>query len=104
MGSLLMRMAFAGPSGSGSSFGSGDGSNHSSRAVTKSLLALTSLHRYGLCEHAIKSKIATLRALYDASRESNISRAEAMQHVAAGMMLCSFEVSFQSSFLLLFLS
>ncbi|KAI9896922.1 hypothetical protein N3K66_007944 [Trichothecium roseum] len=94
MGSLLMRMAFAGPSGSGSDsgFGSGNGSNHSSRAVTKSLLALTSLHRYGLCEHAIKSKIATLRALYDASHESSISRAEAMQHVAAGMMLCSFEI------------
>ncbi|XXH02444.1 hypothetical protein Hte_008819 [Hypoxylon texense] len=60
-------------------------------AVLKSLLALSSLHRYGVQTQAIELKISALKALATAS-ESSLGTKEAIQHVAAGMLLCSFEI------------
>lgn len=61
-------------------------------AVLYSLLALSSLHRYGVQTQAAELKILALRALAAASK-GDINSKEAIQHVAAGMLLCSFEVS-----------
>lgn len=63
----------------------------STTAVLRSLLALSSLHRSGLQSQAAELKIAALNALSVASNRE-ISAMETIQHVAAGMLLCSFEV------------
>ena len=63
----------------------------SARAVLWSLLALSSLHRYGLQLQAAQLKISAIKALV-ASSEGGIGVMEAAQHIAAGMLLCSFEV------------
>ena len=68
------------------------GDTPSTAAVRNSLLALSSLHRYGVQEQAFKFKISSLRALATTSM-SDLTDVEAIQHVAAGMLLCSFEVS-----------
>lgn len=71
-------------------------SNNSSSgtAVLQSLLALSSLHRYGVQSQAIELKISSLNALAAASNsKSSLGLAEVIQHVATGMLLCSFEVS-----------
>lgn len=68
------------------------GNTPSSVAVLRSLLALSSLHRYGIQVQAIELKISSLNALAAASM-SNFGAKEVIQHVAAGMLLCSFEVS-----------
>ncbi|KAI4867611.1 hypothetical protein F4820DRAFT_467503 [Hypoxylon rubiginosum] len=60
-------------------------------AVLKSLLALSSLHRYGVQTQAVELKISALKALAAAS-EGNLGTKEAIQHIAAGMLLCSFEI------------
>ncbi|KAH8431020.1 uncharacterized protein LDX57_008681 [Aspergillus melleus] len=78
MGSLLIRMALT-------------NSSPSSTAVLHSLLALSSLHLYGLQSQAGELKLSALRALAAASRTS-IGPVEAAQHIAAGMLLCSFEL------------
>ncbi|KAI1758517.1 fungal-specific transcription factor domain-containing protein [Hypoxylon sp. FL1150] len=83
VGNILIRVAVA-------------GDTPSSKAVLKSLLALSSLHRYGVQAQAIELKISALAALAAAS-ESNIGAKEAIQHIAAGLLLCSFEIH-QSSF------
>lgn len=64
----------------------------SAAAVLKSLLALSSLHRSGLHVQSINLKIESLGALRVASK-SELGVKELIQHVAAGMLLCSFEVS-----------
>lgn len=64
----------------------------SAAAILRSLLALSSLHRYGLQSQAADLKISAITALAAASC-SNIGTKEAIQHVAAGMLLCSFEVN-----------
>ncbi|KAF2682327.1 hypothetical protein K458DRAFT_370106 [Lentithecium fluviatile CBS 122367] len=78
LGSILMRIGLT-------------GNSPSSSAVVYALLAHSSLHRYGVQEQAFKLKISSLKALAAAST-SELSATEAIQHVAAGMLLCSFEV------------
>lgn len=71
------------------------GSTPSATAVLKSALALASLYRDGPQNRAAVLKISALRAL-STSANTNIGSAECIQHVATGMLLCSFEVQ-QSS-------
>jgi hypothetical protein len=62
-------------------------------AVFQSLLALSSLHRDGPQPHALTLKVSALRALAAAASSTNLGTGEeVIQHVAAGMLLCSFEV------------
>ncbi|KAJ5178059.1 uncharacterized protein N7500_000758 [Penicillium coprophilum] len=63
----------------------------STAAVLRSLLALSSLHRSGLQSQVAELKIAALKALGVASN-GEIGIMETMQHVAAGMLLCSYEI------------
>jgi hypothetical protein len=67
----------------------------SAKAVRECLLAYSALHRHGIHAQAMESKIAGLNALMVASFTSanEIDTLEAIQHVAAGMLLLSFEVS-----------
>ncbi|KAL4861781.1 fungal-specific transcription factor domain-containing protein [Aspergillus spectabilis] len=78
LGGILMRMALT-------------SNTPSAVAVRRALLGLSSLHRYGLQGQAMDFKIASIRALAFAST-NEISTAEAIQHVAAGMLLCSIEI------------
>lgn len=66
-------------------------------AVLQSLLALSSLYRYGYQMQAAKLKVATLQSLRAStiSTGKDIIIVEAVKHVAAGMLLCSFEVRYQ---------
>jgi hypothetical protein len=63
----------------------------SSKAVLQSLLALSSLHRYGVQDEAIRLQSQALQLLEKSAR-SGLSQLEAVQHIAAGMLLCTFEV------------
>ncbi|KAK7994580.1 hypothetical protein PG991_016168 [Apiospora marii] len=78
LGQMLLRAAGA---GDGTSFGV---------AVQQSLLAFSSTHRHGVHTRAAEHKIAALKALADISG-CDIGPVEAVQHVAAGMLLCSYE-------------
>ncbi|CEJ56417.1 hypothetical protein PMG11_02625 [Penicillium brasilianum] len=78
VGNMLLRMAVM-------------NNTPSSAAVLRSLLALASLHRSGLQTQAAELKIAALKALGAASNRE-IGTMETLQHVAAGMLLCSFEI------------
>lgn len=64
-----------------------------SQAVLHALLGLASLARYGYNEQAMELKIASLRAL-GTGLESCHNAFERVYHVAAGMLLCSIEVSY----------
>ncbi|TGJ88111.1 hypothetical protein E0Z10_g691 [Xylaria hypoxylon] len=68
--------------------------NHTipSRAVLHALLALSSLHRDGLQLQAAKHKTAAVGALGASAKDGLHSTTEAAQHVAANMLLCSFEI------------
>ncbi|KAG6359404.1 hypothetical protein INS49_012925 [Diaporthe citri] len=80
LGNVLMRAAHTNKSSSAT-------------AVLQSLLALSSLHRYGVQSQAVKLKIASLKALAAAANsEGKLGVTEVIQHIAAGMLLCSFEV------------
>ncbi|KAK7961616.1 uncharacterized protein PG986_002441 [Apiospora aurea] len=79
LGHILLRIAHA---GDGTSFGS---------AVQQSLLAFSSAHRHGAHSRGSEHKIAALKAMADISG-CEIGTAEAVQHVAAGMLLCSYEM------------
>jgi Fungal specific transcription factor domain len=68
----------------------------SSKAVLQSILALTSLYRDGQQEHAAKLKLSALHALME-SPERHLSPRGGIQHIAAGILLCSFEVSIYAS-------
>ena len=68
------------------------GNTPTATAVLNALLALSSLHRYGVTDKAIELKIASLKALASASTDG-LTIVEVMQHVVSGMLLCSFEVS-----------
>ncbi|KAK8073096.1 hypothetical protein PG996_006444 [Apiospora saccharicola] len=83
LGQMLLRIAGA---GGGTSFGV---------AVQQSLLAFASTHRHGVHTRAAEHKIAALKALADISG-CEIGTAEAAQHVAAGMLLCSYEMHHSS--------
>ncbi|KAL2786922.1 fungal-specific transcription factor domain-containing protein [Aspergillus keveii] len=78
LGRILLRMALI-------------NNSPSSTAVLRGLLAISSIHRYGLQGQGFELKISAIKALGEASR-STIGAAEALQHVAAGMLLCSFEI------------
>ncbi|KAI1470390.1 fungal-specific transcription factor domain-containing protein [Daldinia caldariorum] len=60
-------------------------------AALQSLLALSSLHRHDVHSQAVELKISALKSL-SAAAGSHFGTTEAAQHVAAGMLLCSFEV------------
>ncbi|KAI3393785.1 hypothetical protein diail_3606 [Diaporthe ilicicola] len=81
LGNVLMRAALA-------------NNSNSTTAVLQALLALSSLHRYGVQPQAIELKISSIKALAAASSNSgnSLSATEVIQHVAAGMLLVSFEV------------
>ncbi|KAK7885159.1 hypothetical protein LTR67_010650 [Exophiala xenobiotica] len=69
----------------------------SAAAVFQSLLALSSLHRDGPQPHASTLKASALRALAAAASNTNLgTREEVIQHIATGMLLCSFEVHLSS--------
>ncbi|KAF7175189.1 hypothetical protein CNMCM7691_006593 [Aspergillus felis] len=80
LGNILVRIALQG-----------------SAAVLQALLAFSSLHRYGLQSQALELKIAALGSLAKGSAAPSLCAKTTMQHIAAGMLLCSFEVH-QSSY------
>ncbi|KAJ6438616.1 hypothetical protein O9K51_09210 [Purpureocillium lavendulum] len=63
----------------------------SSTAVLLSLLALAALHRDGPQHQAARLKLGALRAL-EASVLEDSSTKDLLGHVAAGMLLCSYEI------------
>ncbi|GIC92250.1 uncharacterized protein Aud_008716 [Aspergillus udagawae] len=75
LGNILVRIALQG-----------------SAAVLQALLAFSSLHRYGLQSQALELKIAALGSLAKGLAAPNLCVQATMQHIAAGMLLCSFEV------------
>lgn len=83
VGNIILRMALS-------------NETPSSAAVLKSLLAISSLHRYGLHVQVANLKISALSAMAKASNGS-LNKDEAKQHVAAGMLLYSLEVCTMSS-------
>ncbi|SPO03144.1 uncharacterized protein DNG_05826 [Cephalotrichum gorgonifer] len=64
----------------------------STAALLQALLAFSSLHRYGVQSQAVELKIAALRSLAEASAAPSLDVKETMQHIGAGMLLCSYEV------------
>ncbi|KAI5868244.1 fungal-specific transcription factor domain-containing protein [Durotheca rogersii] len=83
LGSILMRIALSSDS-------------PSCIAVRKSMLALSTLLRHGLSWQSERLKLCAIRALM-ASAEDGITLTNAAQHVAAGMLLCIFEIHTNSS-------
>ncbi|RYC64325.1 hypothetical protein CHU98_g1869 [Xylaria longipes] len=65
---------------------------HSAVAALKALLAFSSVHRNGVQSQAGALKVSSLKALAAAAGRVDLSSMEAVQHVAAGMLLYSFEV------------
>ncbi|OTB01941.1 hypothetical protein M426DRAFT_13936 [Hypoxylon sp. CI-4A] len=63
----------------------------SARAVQRSLLAFASIHRHIIYSQAVELKISALEALASATKESD-SIVEAIQNIATGMLICSFEI------------
>ncbi|KAK0619547.1 hypothetical protein B0T14DRAFT_431160 [Immersiella caudata] len=78
LGDSLIRIALA-------------GNTASAGALLKSLLAFSSIHRHDIHSQAVELKMAAIKALGAASGSSTIGKREAIQHVAAGMLLCCFE-------------
>jgi len=64
----------------------------STMGVQQAILAFSSIHRYNVHPRAVEHKISALKALANAST-SHIGTKEATQHIAAGMLLLSFEVN-----------
>lgn len=79
VGDLIMRIALS-------------GSTPSVVAVQRAMLALSYVFHYGAGIQAEQLKISALRALITSSGMS-LSSKNAVQHVAAGMLLCVFEVT-----------
>ena len=69
-----------------------EGKTASAAAVLQALLAFSSLHRFGLQPQAVELKIAALRSLAKGSAAASLGAKETIQHIATGMLLCSFEV------------
>ncbi|KAI0197906.1 fungal-specific transcription factor domain-containing protein [Astrocystis sublimbata] len=63
----------------------------SSRAVWLSLLAFSATHRHHVYVQSVQYKISAIEALA-AVPTNEISTKEAIQHIAAGMLLCSLEI------------
>ncbi|KAI1112719.1 fungal-specific transcription factor domain-containing protein [Nemania sp. NC0429] len=68
--------------------------NHTipSRAVLHAILALASLHRDGLQLQATRHKTVAVGALGASAKTGIQTTTEATQHLAANMLLCSFEI------------
>lgn len=64
-----------------------------SNAVLQAILALASVHQDGHQKQAAQLKLGALQALRTSMSNSDMCEAKAMQHVAAGMVLCSLEVN-----------
>ncbi|KAI9151375.1 hypothetical protein HJFPF1_08577 [Paramyrothecium foliicola] len=61
--------------------------------VFKSLLAVSALHRYGFRDRAAQLQISALKALQQRQlTENEMTAQEIIQQIAAGMLLCSFEI------------
>lgn len=73
------------------------GKTASSAAVLQALLAFSSLHRYGLQSQAVELKIEALGSLVEGSYPPSLGVKETIEHIATGMLLCSFETH-QSSY------
>jgi len=69
-----------------------EGETASAAAVLQALLAFSSLHRYGLQSQAVELKTAALGSLAEGSFAPSLSAKDTIQHIATGMLLCSFEV------------
>ncbi|KAJ8111931.1 hypothetical protein ONZ43_g5506 [Nemania bipapillata] len=63
----------------------------SSRAVWLSLLAFSATHRHHVYAQSVEYKISAIEALA-AVPTNEITTKEAIQHIAAGMLLCSLEI------------
>ncbi|ENH75402.1 hypothetical protein FOC1_g10002958 [Fusarium oxysporum f. sp. cubense race 1] len=74
----LMRMAMINNSASAS-------------ALLHAMLAYSSLHHHGLSETSLKFKVQALHLLYTSAEDGELSLVNASQHVAASMLLGSFE-------------
>ncbi|KAI8631726.1 fungal-specific transcription factor domain-containing protein [Xylariaceae sp. FL1651] len=79
LGNVLLRMALT-------------NNTHSSTALLRSLLSFSSLHRHGVQSQASELKISALGALAAAAQGGELGINESVQHVAAGMLLYSFEI------------
>ena len=79
LGAILVRIAL-------------QGETATATAVLQALLAFSSLHRYGLQSQALELKIAALGSLGNGLAAQSLCATATMQHIAAGMLLCSFEV------------
>ena len=64
----------------------------SAAAVLQALFGLSSLHRYGLQQQASHYKVSALMRLQQ-SLNGVLGTPEYVQNSAAGMLLCSFEVT-----------
>lgn len=79
LGSILLRMAFSNGS-------------PSSAALSRVLLAFSSLHLHGNQRYAWEQKISALGTLSSTFKCQALDTDEASQHIASGMMLYSCEV------------
>ena len=64
-----------------------------SLAIYYALLAFTSLHLNRPSQQAMQFKLLALNSLSASAKKEHLSVAETAQHVAAAMLLGSFEVS-----------
>ncbi|CAH0022507.1 unnamed protein product [Clonostachys rhizophaga] len=62
------------------------------QAAQYSLLAVSSLHKYGLQRQAAQYKIAAIHALGESTTRTDLTFSEASLLVATCMLLCSFEI------------
>lgn len=62
------------------------GDTDSTTALLRSLLAFSSLHRYGMQSQALELKVSALEAL-SASGGTNIDKVKLVHHIATGMLL-----------------
>ncbi|KAF5688349.1 hypothetical protein FDENT_4926 [Fusarium denticulatum] len=66
-------------------------SSASSSALLHAMLAYSSLHHHGMSEAALKFKVQALHLLSTSAEDGQLSLVNACQHVAASMLLGSFE-------------
>lgn len=65
-------------------------------ALYYALLAFASLHRHGIDERAMQLKIKAIQSLSASVTDEPLTLAQAAQHVAASMLLGSFEVNIEN--------
>lgn len=64
----------------------------SSAALLQTIVAFSSLHRYGLRPQSVEAKITALGYLARGSVDASSGAIGALQHIGTCMLLCSFEV------------